>query len=90
MAPSSLPPIVTLALTAAAAAVATRMGVELLVAAAAGLLMAALVSMVEVAAHQTEAMVAVAGLLMAATVVVAEADVVPVDASRYLFDVERF
>ena len=67
------------------------MGVELMVAAAAGLLMAA---MVEVTAHQTEAMVAVevAVLLMAATVVVAEeADVAPVDASRYcLLDVQIF
>ena len=64
---------------------------ELLVAAVAGLLVAAMVSMVEVAAHQTEAMVAVAVLLMAAMVVVAaEADVVPVDASRYLLDVEIF
>ena len=81
----------TLALTAAAALVVTRMEVELLVAAVAGLLMAAMVSMVEVAAHQTEAMVAVAVLLMAAMVVVAaEADVVPVDASRYLLDVEIF
>ena len=79
----------TLALTAAAALVVTRMGVELLVAAVAGLLM---VSMVEVAAHQTEAMVAVAVLLMAAMVVVAaEADVVPVDASRCcLLDVQIF
>ena len=67
------------------------MEVELLVAAVAGPLMAAMVSMVEVAAHQTEATVAVAVLLMAAMVVVAaEADVVPVDASRYLLDVEIF
>ena len=37
-------------------------------------------AMVEVTAHQTEAMVEV----------VVAADVVPVDASRYLVDVERF